>query len=287
MTMTEKYTFSGHDSFFCRSLWLKKGYDFVKDGKDFNSPNAVIDLGVGKNMVSSIRYWMRAFGLIKSESLTPLANYIFDDNIGKDPYLEDLATLWLLHFSIVTTIEATAYNWIFLELQKERKTFDRATAQNFIKRKISERNKLNLYNENTVKKDISTLLLNYVTPKGTKTNEDFSGVLIDLDLIRLSDDKDKSYSFNIEGKRQVTPNIFLYAILKLKGEEVAVPYDILQKAGLIFCMDDMEIINLAKEIDDNFEGVSYSDVAGIRQLIFTKQIDPKWVLDKYYDNGKL
>jgi len=52
-------------------------------------------------------------------------------------------------------------------------------------------------------------------------------------------------------------------------------------------MDDMEIINLAKEIDDNFEGVSYSDVAGIRQLIFTKQIDPKWVLDKYYDNGKL
>ncbi len=24
-----KYSFSGHESFACKSLWLKKGYDFV------------------------------------------------------------------------------------------------------------------------------------------------------------------------------------------------------------------------------------------------------------------
>ena len=46
-----KYTFSGHESFPCKTLWLKKGYDFVKDNKDFNRPEAVIDLRVGKNMV--------------------------------------------------------------------------------------------------------------------------------------------------------------------------------------------------------------------------------------------
>ena len=27
--MNIKYTFSGHESFPCKSLWLKKGYDFV------------------------------------------------------------------------------------------------------------------------------------------------------------------------------------------------------------------------------------------------------------------
>lgn len=58
-----KYTFSGHESFYCNSLWLKKGYDFVSKGNDFNADNAVRDLGVEKNMVASIRYWMRAFGL--------------------------------------------------------------------------------------------------------------------------------------------------------------------------------------------------------------------------------
>ena len=48
--MEQRYTFSGHESFPCKSLWLKKGYDFVVQGKNFNNPDAVIDLGVGKNM---------------------------------------------------------------------------------------------------------------------------------------------------------------------------------------------------------------------------------------------
>ena len=44
-----KYAFSGHESFPCKTLWLKKGYDFVVQGKNFNNPDAVIDLGVGSD----------------------------------------------------------------------------------------------------------------------------------------------------------------------------------------------------------------------------------------------
>ncbi|MCX6187148.1 MAG: DUF4007 family protein [Bacteroidetes bacterium] len=39
-----KYTFSGHDSFQCRQLWLKKGYDYVRDGKNFNDEDSVVNL---------------------------------------------------------------------------------------------------------------------------------------------------------------------------------------------------------------------------------------------------
>jgi hypothetical protein len=56
-----KLTFSGHESFQCRYLWLKKGYDFVKKGGSFNKEDAVVELGVGKNIVGAIRYWMGAF----------------------------------------------------------------------------------------------------------------------------------------------------------------------------------------------------------------------------------
>ncbi len=59
--MAITYKFSGYESFPCKSLWLKKGYDFVIGGNDFNSSYAVITLGVGKNMVASIRFWLRAF----------------------------------------------------------------------------------------------------------------------------------------------------------------------------------------------------------------------------------
>ena len=90
--------FSGHESFHCRSLWLKKGYDHLKSGYDFKD-EAPILLGVGKNMVSSIRYWVKSFGLVDTdnERLKPIADKIFSED-GWDPFLEDEGTLWLLHY---------------------------------------------------------------------------------------------------------------------------------------------------------------------------------------------
>ena len=70
---SKKATFSGHETFHCKGLWLKKGYDFVKEGHSFNDEDAVVSLGVGKNMVSSIRYWLRAFGVINQDNeISPL-----------------------------------------------------------------------------------------------------------------------------------------------------------------------------------------------------------------------
>ena len=54
-----RYSFSGHESFHCKSLWLKKGYDFICNQKHFTDTDSVVELGVGKNMVSAIRYWLK------------------------------------------------------------------------------------------------------------------------------------------------------------------------------------------------------------------------------------
>lgn len=73
-----KYTFSGHESFQCRQLWLKKGYDFIINNGSFNDEDAVVKLGVGKNMVSSIRFWMKAFNLLTTDDqLTEIAHRLF------------------------------------------------------------------------------------------------------------------------------------------------------------------------------------------------------------------
>lgn len=117
----QRYSFSGHETFQCKSLWLKKGYDFIKDGKKFTSDNAVVNLGVGKNMVSSIRYWMKVFGMTKNDENTLLADYLFDTNNGKDPFVEDLGTLWLLHYMLISNLEASIYPLFFIEFQKEKK----------------------------------------------------------------------------------------------------------------------------------------------------------------------
>ncbi len=56
MATVKRYCFSGHETFYCKSLWLKKGYDFRLGGNTFNQEDAVVKLGVGKNMVASIRF---------------------------------------------------------------------------------------------------------------------------------------------------------------------------------------------------------------------------------------
>lgn len=284
--MITKYTFSGHESFPCKSLWLKKGYDFVVKGKDFNKPEAVIDLGVGKNMVASIRFWLKAFGIYNNEGITRLGNYLFDDSNGKDCYLEDLATLWLLHFNIVFSMEVTLYNIFFCGVQRERTQFDREQVITYVKLKMAEMGKQNIFNANTVKKDIGVLLQNYSLPRKPQSNEDFSSLLIDLDLIRQSSEG-KGYYFNVEGKRKVTKEVFMYGLLRLKEQEGdnTISYDTIQdKIGLIFCMQDYETIAMLKLLANNYSSyMAYSDVSGIRQVQFTKELDYKRVLDDYYE----
>ncbi len=287
MNIATKHTFSGHESFPCKTLWLKKGYDFLKEQGNWNDADAVVRLGVGKNMVASIRYWMRAFGLTVNDTLTSIADYIFDTNHGKDPFIEDLGTLWLLHYLLVSTCEATLYNWLFTRFQRERLTFERDQLVAFVKRTMTEDGKLKTYNENTVKKDVAVLLQNYVQPHKPQSMEDYSSLIIDLDLIRQSKDS-KQYTFNVEGKRQLPLVILLYAIAKEKGNDNSVDYDTLQSIGNIFCLNDMELIAMLTAIQAKYPDVlRYSDTAGLRQVQFLKAVNLYQVLTYYYEDEKI
>lgn len=209
--MTNKYIFSGHESFPCKTLWLKKGYDFVIQGKDFNSSEAVIDLGVGKNMVAAIRFWLRVFGICENDQLTWLGNYLFNDENGKDKYLEDLATLWLLHFHLIYRNDATLYNWFFTDFQRGRKPFTRESLITYVKRRMIGEGKEKQFNANTVKRDVGVLLQNYCMPRKIQSHEDFSSLLLDLHLLLYREDT-KEYVFNNEGKATVIPEKYLYGL---------------------------------------------------------------------------
>lgn len=280
----DKYVFSGHESFPCKTLWLKKGFDFVQEKNDWNDLYSVVQLGVGKNMVTSIRYWMRAFGLINSEGLTDIAHFIFDKNSGVDPFMEDLGTLWILHYQLVSSCEASLYSLFFLRFQRERLTFDRNHLMAFVKRIMLENGRIKQFNENTIKKDIGVLLQNYLFSRKTTSIEEYSVLLADLDLIRVSGDE-KQYTFNIEGKRQLPLEILLYAIIMEKGDNESVGYDTLQLIGNVFCLNDMELIKMLLELQDKFsEILRYTDTAGLRQIQFLKRVNSIEVLRYYYRN---
>ncbi len=183
-----KYTFSGHDSFQCRQLWLKKGYDYVQEGKNFNDEDAVVQLGVGKNMVSSIRFWLKAFNVIDNKDIpTEFGKRLFDDDNGYDPFLEDEASLWLLHYQLVKNGFASIYSIIFNEFRKEKLFFTKETFVNYVRR-IGESNPDLNFNENTVAKDFIVFTNLYKNDPESKDVEDsFSGILSEIELLKTND----------------------------------------------------------------------------------------------------
>src|SRR5690349_12873285 len=102
MTSAQPFRLSGHQTFPCRYAWLPKAVRCLDAEPNLFSDedNAMVRLGVGKNMVAAIRFWAESAqvfevkgGLKVSESW----GSVLRDG-GFDPYLERVQTLWLIHW---------------------------------------------------------------------------------------------------------------------------------------------------------------------------------------------
>ncbi len=283
-----KYTFSGHDSFQCRQLWLKKGYDYVVESKSFNDEDAVVQLGVGKNMVSSIRFWLKAFNVVDNNDLpTEFGKRLFDDNIGYDPFLEDEASLWLLHYNLVKTQFASIYSIVFNEFRKEKLFFNKETYVNYLKR-IAEGDKDFNFNENTVAKDFNVFTNLYKNDsKGNNIEDSFTGILSEIELLSTTG-KGKDEQFYIENSERdnLSEYVILYTILENTDYGNSISLNSLEfninSPGSIFALNRLGLMNKISEIVSEFDGITFTDQAGIKELQFKKKVEAFKVLDKYY-----
>jgi hypothetical protein len=92
-------------------------------------------LGVGKNMVAAIRYWLTATKVIDNGSITEFGEFLNQ----KDIYLEDDASLWLLHLALVQNKElATSVYWLFNHFHQNE--FSAEEAENAFLSYASENN---------------------------------------------------------------------------------------------------------------------------------------------------
>ncbi|TBN14424.1 DUF4007 family protein [Hyunsoonleella pacifica] len=287
-SLNTKYTFSGHDSFQCRQLWLKKGYDYVVDNKNFNDEDAVVKLGVGKNMVSSIRFWLKAFNIVdNNDSPTEFGKKLFDDEIGYDPFLEDEASLWLLHYNLVKTGFASIYSIVFNEFRKEKLFFNKETYINYLKR-IAESNSHLNFNENTVAKDFNVFTNLYKNEsKGKNIEDSFTGILSEIGLL-LTTGKGKDEQFYIENSERdsLSEFVVLYAILQNEDYGNSISLNSLEfninSPGSIFALNRQGLMNKISEIVSEFEGITFTDQAGIKELQFKNKVQAFKILDKYY-----
>jgi hypothetical protein len=292
-----KLQFSGHDSFVCKHLWLKKGYDYLVENKSFSSEAAVVDLGVGKNMVNSISFWLKSFGLIDDKGKpNELAQFLFSKRAGVDPYLENLGTIWLLHYKLIETNKASIYNLVFNQFRKGRPEFTKEQLLTFVKR-LLDAERLKGFNANTVNTDIGVFFRSYLKPyyKESKIDieEDFSSLLIDLDLISTHKAENAEGKlvdwYRIENKIQVDlpAEIVLFSILDNPAYGKSISFkDLLSgynSPGMVFALNEEGLLSKIEGITSRYKSITFTESAGVRELQFRRTINKYDVLNGYYN----
>lgn len=223
--------FSGHESFPCRYGWLPKFYDLL-----IRRPEAVRDdeqvmvaLGIGRNMVKSVRFWMQAFGLMVDQprtepAATPFATWLLDQQSGADPYLEDVGSLWLLHWRLAAKADLAAWHVAFFQLP-EKEVLKRYLLQRLERHAVSLDKKLSA---STVRQHLDIFLSTYAaSPNAERASveERLGSPLQELGLARIAPagEKEELIEFSRGPWKHLSLETFIRVLLDYW--ELAAPND--------------------------------------------------------------
>ena len=217
--------FARHETFHPRYGWFRKAYSFVGDDpKVFGRPDAPVELGVGKNMVRAIRFWGTAAKLIEESpdsrprrSLgmvrTDLGDKLFGEG-GWDPYMEEPATLWLLHWLLLAPPCLLPVWWIaFNEFHAVE--FDHKGLEHVVLAQLEFATEWKMPHRSSIRKDVGALLRTY-TPADRSTRAGIDDILNcplrELGLVGRSEAADR-YRFAAGSKPTLPAAVVAFAAL--------------------------------------------------------------------------
>lgn len=283
-------TFGGHEKFVFRHGWLKKGVDGVKsDPLIFTHDEALVKLGVGKNMVRSIRHWCLATGLVQEKDgvglahplkTTILGEKLLDDR-GWDPFLEDIGSLWLLHWQLSTNLTRGFVGHLlfskFLETEFTKRQLANYMGSQFTRYDVHT-------TSGTIDREIDVCLRTYVpavrTRLGAIADETLDCPLAELDIVRFIPN-DNIYRFNIGPKISLPLGVFGYTLLSFLSSTVenrrtiAVEDCLYQEGspGQVFKLDENSVMEFLELLEEETKGkIRLEETAGLRQVYLDETI---------------
>jgi len=287
--------FARHETFHPRFGWIKKGVDkAIEDPEVFLREDAPVRLGVGKNMVRAIRYWCTAFKVLEENNgilPTTLGSKLLSDK-GWDPFLEDPASLWLLHWNLMTPpCYATAWDFTFNYFrQVEFSSEDLFLALSDYLDSQSIR-----VADSSLRKDITCILRMYVEQDGKAgVNEDLINCpFTELRLLYASGDS-KRYEFQVGAKDNLPAEIIVFACLDFTSQASKDQRTISLSRltfepgspGLVFKLSQSTIAEAIERVARRSNSIFLSDTAGLIQLSYTDSPDTlaTEILDAYYQD---
>jgi len=290
--------FARHETFHPRFGWLKKGFDKAIERPDvFLREDTPVILGVGKNMVRSIRYWSLAFKTLQEEqsgrrnasSLVPTELGLdLLDNQGWDPFLEHPCSLWWLHWNLLKLpCQATSWYYTFFGFHK----FEFSTSD--LTRQLSEYVELHFPGfsvvEASLKKDVNCILRMYGDQGTSITEDSIDCPFAALELIKRAPEK-KNY-FVMGHKPGLSPEIVAAACMEFADKYASgsrtlslssLLYDI-GSPGMAFKLTEEAMCEAIDRVSSRFNSIRLGDSSGAIQLSYPS--NPHLLVRKLLDRA--
>jgi len=243
-------SYGRHQSFYLKEHWITKGLkSFNNTNSSLYRVNGYLDLGIGKNMQQSLRFWMESSFMVRTEQdsirLTNLGDEILKNDIG---CLTNTSRN-IIHYFLASDIEKKEDNadsiiWFFNSLQERTFSKDYLLSELvlFSEGKISE---------NTLKRDIDCLISLYVSKEKANPEDRNISLLADLGLIQR---KDKDIYSKARIRRDKLSFSALYFILlhqnSINNSFLTIESQIQNKNGIgkIFNLNRVELIEIFEQM---------------------------------------
>lgn len=210
-------------------------------------------LGIGANMVKALRYWLMATKLTcepktgkKNQSLTDLGQIIYNN----DPYMEEIGSIWLVHYMLSTNEEdATAWYIFFNEFNKTEFTVD--DFHSSIVKYIRMKDDANMPSDRAIEDDFSCIVSTYVprsklNPTKIQPESNIDCPLGELGLVDVLNKRDGIYK-KTSPKADMIPSLILLAAIIDNAEGKQIRITSLQNdkcsIGRVFNLDSITLIN--------------------------------------------
>lgn len=295
-----KVKFGRHESFPLRFGWINKGLTALqRDASIFSSPDAIVILGVGKNMVSSMRHWLEAARLIRpSEQRKEFVATLLGETVfgpDGDPYLEEDGTIWLLHWLLASNPRgATNVYWFFNHFHKTTFTSNEVDSglRHFAYREMSLRTAAS-----TLKRDANLLLRMYSGAKAIDRQPIEDSLDSPLSLLDLLHRLDEQMWFSVPTNREEVPDfVFDFAVAELFAHlakeqltirELMYSSDNHCAPGSVFRLSEDGLINRLEMLCHAYSDIfNLSRTAGVFQLFKLRDFDPYAVVQDSYGKVK-
>lgn len=289
--------FRAHETFFIRKGWLSKGMERVVAKKDLfvdKSDNPMDILGIGSNMVKSLRYWLQAVDLTSEptsgkrlQTLTSFGEMVYEN----DRYIEELGTLYLLQYKLAKN-KNDATSWFFFFNEFVMSEFTREDFVQAIQNYILMQGEGSSAAIRSLNDDFACIMNTYLpryksNPGKVSPENNIDCPFGELGLVDIANRRQKTYKKTTPSPKTFDPWVILAVISDQAGGRDEIGLNDLLKSpcniGKVFNLDAVSLLDVLHQVEKS-GSIKIIRTAGLDVIHLNNQLTFNECVQNYYEN---